>query len=135
MRKASNPLETQMTQLFSTDAQRTAETARLNDLARKSPRTVNASWLATGGVAALLAEGAVDEDRGQVMALALARYASFDEGDDPYGERDFGVLELWGERLFWKIDYYHPDRDEHSPVKWSTELTRRVVTIMLASEY
>ncbi|PLR09144.1 hypothetical protein CFHF_18555 [Caulobacter flavus] len=124
-----------MTQLFSSDAERTAETARLNDLARKAPRMVNASWLATGGVAALLAEGSVEEDRGQVMALALARYASFDEGDDPYGERDFGVLELWGERLFWKIDYYHPDRDEHSPLKWSTELTRRVVTIMLASEY
>nr|WP_255501145.1 DUF3768 domain-containing protein [Caulobacter sp. RHG1] len=82
-----------------------------------------------------MAEGGVEEDRGQALALALARYASFDEGGDPYGERDFGVLELWGERLFWKIDYYHPDRDEHSPVKWSTELTRRVVTIMLASEY
>ncbi|AZS19428.1 DUF3768 domain-containing protein (plasmid) [Caulobacter sp. FWC26] len=41
----------------------------------------------------------------------------------------------FGERLFWKIDYYHPERDEHSPVKWSAELTRRVVTIMLASEY
>jgi len=66
---------------------------------------------------------------------ALARFSHFDAGDDPYGERDFGALELWGEQLFWKIDYYHPGRDEHSPVKWSTQLSRRVLTIMLASEY
>ncbi|WP_255355354.1 MULTISPECIES: DUF3768 domain-containing protein [unclassified Phenylobacterium] len=42
---------------------------------------------------------------------------------------------MGGERLFWKIDYYDLERDEHSPVKWSAELTRRVLTLMLASEH
>jgi hypothetical protein len=121
--------------LFASDAERTVETARLNDLARAAPKTVNATWLATGGVAALIAEAVNGEDRGVELATRLARFTDFDEGDDPYSERDFGAFELWGERLFWKIDYYHPERDEHSPVKWSAELTRRVVTIMLASEY
>ena len=121
--------------LFASDAERTVETARLNDLARTAPKTVNATWLATGGVAALIAEAVNGEDRGVELATRLARFTDFDEGDDPYGERDFGAFELWDERLFWKIDYYHPERDEHSPVKWSAELTRRVVIIMLASEY
>jgi hypothetical protein len=121
--------------LFATDIERTRETARLNDLARTAPKTVNASWLATGGVAALIAEAAAGYDRGVELAVALAGFCDFNEDGDPYGERDFGALELWGERLFWKIDYHHPERDEHAPVKWSMELTRRVVTIMLASEY
>jgi hypothetical protein len=121
--------------LFATPAERTQETARLNDLTRTAPKSVNASWLATSGVAALIAEAAAGHDRGVELARALAGFSKFDEDDDPYGERDFGALELWGEQLFWKIDYYHPERDEHSPVKWSTELTRRVLTIMLASEY
>jgi len=118
--------------LFATDAERAAETARLNDLARSAPKSVNALWLATSGVAALIAE---EPDAQVALARALAQFSRFDEDNDPYGERDFGAFELWGERLFWKIDYYHPERDEHSPVKWSTELTRRVLTIMLASEY
>ena len=44
--------------LFASDAERTMETARLNDLARTAPKTVNATWLATSGVAALIAEAA-----------------------------------------------------------------------------
>ena len=121
--------------LFASDAERTVETARLNDLARTAPKTVNATGLAIGGVAALIAEATDGQDRGVELATRLAGATDFDEGDDPYGERDFGAFELWGERLFWKIDYFHPERDEHSPVKWRAELTRRAVTVMLASEY
>ena len=118
--------------LFASQAERTAETARLNDLARAAPKSVNAVWKATSGDAALIAEA----PNAQItLVRALAGFSQLDADDDPYGERDFGAFELWGEQLFWKIDYYHPDRDEHSPVKWSTELTRRVLTIMLASEY
>jgi hypothetical protein len=138
MRKASNPdRRSNVTNksLFASDAERTVETACLNDLARTAPKTVHATWLATSGVAALIAEAADGADRGVELIARLGGFTDFDEGDDPDGERDFGAFDLWGEQLFWKIDYYHPDRDEHSPVKWSTELTRRVLTIMLASEY
>ncbi len=121
--------------LFASEAERTVETARLNDLARTAPKTVNATWLATSGVATLIAEAADGTDRGIELIARLAGFTDFDEGNDPYGERDFGALELWGKSLFWKIDYYHPERDEHSSVKWSAELTRRIVTIMLVSEY
>jgi len=91
--------------LFASDAERTVETARLNDLARTAPKTVNATWRAPVAVAALIAEAANGEDRGVELGTRLARFTDFDEGDDSYGERDFGALELWGESLFWKIDY------------------------------
>lgn len=29
--------------------------------------------------------------------------------NDPHGARDFGAFDLWGERVMWKIDYYHPE--------------------------
>ena len=118
--------------IFSTDEDRTAETARLNDLARTEPQRVNAAWYMTEGVSALVAEA---EMRGRELVQAIAGFSEFDSDNDPFGERDFGAMTLWGRRLFWKIDYLHPEREEHSPAKWSPELTRRVLTIMLASEY
>jgi hypothetical protein len=84
------------------------------------------------GVAALVEGG---QDRGRELVAAIARVSAFDPSDDPYGERDFGALTVWGQRLFWKIDYYAPEGEEHSPVKWSVELTRRVLTVMLVHEY
>ena len=118
--------------IFSTEEDRTAETARLNDLARTEPQRVNAAWYMTEGVSALVAEA---ETRGAELVRAIAGFTDFDAGNDPFGERDFGAMTLWGRRLYWKIDYLHPEREEHSPAKWSAELTRRVLTIMLSSEY
>lgn len=118
--------------MFHTDDERAAETARLNDLARTNPQMVNGAWFTTRGVAALVGD---DPGKRRALVEAVASFADFSKDNDPYGERDFGAFTLWGERLFWKIDYYHPERDEHSSVKWSAELTRRVLTLMLASEY
>jgi hypothetical protein len=120
----------------------TAAIRRLNDLARTHPETVNAIWVMTQGVAALLAG---DDDTLAALSAAVARtaqlrgalasFAEFPEDNDPYGEHDFGALELFGAKLFWKIDYYHPDHDTYAPVPSSTELCRRVLTVMLAEEY
>ena len=118
--------------MFHTDDARAAETARLNDIARTNPQRVNAAWFTTRGVAALVGD---DPGKRRAQVEAVASFADFSEDNDPYGERDLGAFTFWGERLLWKIDYYHPERDEHSPIKWSAELTRRVLTLMLASEY
>ena len=59
----------------------------------------------------------------------------FDEENDPYGEHDFGALELEGERLFYKIDYYDQSLSAHSPDPSDETVTKRVLTIMLAEEY
>ena len=117
----------------------TALTRRLNDMTRSQPEIANASWVMTQGVAALLT---TDDDPPKPDAARLATLratlASFDhwpDGNDPHGEHDFGAFDLFGERLFFKIDYYHPDHDTLSPVPSSIELCRRVLTIMLADEY
>ena len=72
----------------------------------------------------------------QLMILqAVAAFNAFDESNDPYGEHDFGALEIEGERLFWKIDYYDRNLSAHSPDPADPSVTTRVLTIMLAQEY
>jgi hypothetical protein len=114
-------------------------TRRLNDMTRTQAQIANATWVMTRAVAALLTTD--DEppmpDGAKLDALrgALARFSDWSVGNDPYGEHDFGALTLFGHRLFFKIDYYHPDHDTDAPLPFSTELCRWVLTIMLAEEY
>jgi hypothetical protein len=76
---------------------------------------------------------------GQLRQLKIldvvARFDSFDEDNDPYGEHDFGALEVEGERLFFKIDYYDQSLSVHSPDPSDETVTKRILTIMLAKEY
>jgi hypothetical protein len=74
-------------------------------------------------------------ERLAALRAALASFSDFSENNDPHGEHDFGAFELFGQRLFWKIDYYHPDHDTHAPVPSNIELCRRILTVMLAEEY
>ena len=115
---------------------------RLNDMARTQPQIVNATWVMTIGVQHLLASqddspAGVTIARDRVMALrnAVATYSDWTEDNDPYGEHDFGVFMLFGQRLYFKIDYFHPTRDTLAPMPGNVELCRRVLTIMLAEEY
>jgi hypothetical protein len=73
-----------------------------------------------------------------VKANALLMVKSFNEftrDNDPYGEHDFGIFEVAGETLYWKIDYYDADRQFGSEDPSDPEKTTRVLTIMLAWEY
>ena len=69
------------------------------------------------------------------LLVALAAFDRFDEGNDPYGERDFGDLELCGQTLLWKIDYYDNQLEYASPDASDPLVTTRVLTVMLESEY
>ena len=66
---------------------------------------------------------------------AVAAFDTFDQDNDPCGEHDFGAVEVEGERLFWKIDYYDRNLSAHSPDPADPSVTTRVLTIMLAEEY
>jgi hypothetical protein len=59
----------------------------------------------------------------------------FSVDNDPYGEHDMGAFMHNGDRIFWKIDYYDFDLQNGSPDPANLEVTTRVLTIMLASEY
>jgi hypothetical protein len=66
---------------------------------------------------------------------AVQEFKDFTEGDDPYGEHDFGAFDLDGEKLFWKIDYYDQNMENGSEDPANPAVTTRVLTILLASEY
>jgi hypothetical protein len=53
----------------------------------------------------------------------------------PYEEHDFGSFEADGQRIFFKIDYFHKALSHHSPDPCDPSVTERVITIMLAEEY
>ncbi|MCJ2021534.1 DUF3768 domain-containing protein [Methylobacterium sp. E-065] len=69
------------------------------------------------------------------LLLAVRRFSSFDPNNDPYGEHDFGAVEVGGERFFWKIDAYDRALLGGSPNPADPAVTTRVLTIMRADEY
>ena len=62
-------------------------------------------------------------------------FDTFDENNDPYGERDFGAFDYNGKRIFWKIDNYDREFLYLSPDVSNPRLTNKVLTIMYAEEY
>lgn len=107
--------------------------ATLNDQFRKSGPSpaVPGRMFTTRGIAALPPA---------LQLTAIARVHSFNAftpDNDPYGEHDFGSIEVDGVgKIFWKIDYYadakmHFGSDDPADPAYSF----RVLTVMLASEY
>jgi hypothetical protein len=67
------------------------------------------------------------------LLSAVREFGQFDTENDH--EHDFGAIDLHGERWFWKFDYYAPDMRMGSDDPTDVDKTRRVLTIMHASEY
>ena len=67
--------------------------------------------------------------------LEIVTFEEFTEENDPHGEHDFGAVEADGFKVFWKIDYYDKSGGNGSEDPADPELTKRVMTIMLAEEY
>ncbi len=106
---------------------RTATISRLNDLLRT--QGIGGRVVATIGVQSL--NHAV---RGKVVE-AIRVYDDFGGDNDPYGEHDFGSVEVSGKKYFFKIDYYDPSLQRGSEDPADPEKTTRVMTIMRADEY
>lgn len=99
----------------------TFEIAKVNDEFRRSGRGI----VVTSGVQSLEdLVGLIDEVR---------RFKDFNQDNDPYGEHDFGTVYWLGEKVFWKIDCY--DRSLKYGEDPLSSDCRRVLTVMLASEY
>ncbi|MFT5510242.1 MAG: hypothetical protein ACI89J_003335 [Hyphomicrobiaceae bacterium] len=109
------------------EAARAIAIRNLNDKFRQALH--GGSVLFTAGIMAL------GPDTQARILTAVQTSDFFDEGDDPWGEHDFGALEIDGERMIFKIDYYDLTRAMHSEDPTDPTTTERVMTIMLAREY
>lgn len=70
------------------------------------------------------------------QALHTVRtFDDFSNDNDPWGEHDFGAVDIDGEKVFWKLDYYNPSLTAGSENPANGTVTHRVLTVMLASEY
>ena len=99
----------------------------LNDELRRN--LPNGHAVITAGVAALGAEAVAR------IVKTVSVYDDFCHANDPYEEHDFGALEVDGQVIFFKIDYFDKALTYHSPDPSDLSVTERVITIMLAEEY
>ena len=106
---------------------RVARIRTLNDKLRCN--SLGGRIVITAGLAALGPEN-VERVRKAVVA-----FNTFTESDDPYGEHDFGSVEIDGETFFWKIDYYDLKLEFGSEDPSDPDKTTRVLTIMRSEEY
>ena len=75
-----------------------------------------------------------DNDRKELLKQ-VQEFDNFTEGNDPYGEHDFGAITFKKDTFFWKIDYYDCDFQYFSPDASDPNVTNRVLTIMRGDEY
>jgi len=105
----------------------TTKIAELNDQCRKSlfHPTLH------------LSVGIFNKNTTKINAILelIKKFDSFTEENDPYGEHDFGSIEYKGEKIFWKIDYYDVNHKYLSEDPADPAKTKRVITVMLATEY
>lgn len=106
---------------------RTERIRGLNDTLRQNGE--GGRVMVTSGVASL-----PEEVQSRVLH-AVSAFDAFDNGDDPYGEHDFGSVTDGSLTVFFKIDYYDRSLTGHSPDPADAAVTVRVLTIMLADEW
>jgi hypothetical protein len=111
-----------------TQDSKTKKIAELNDLCRTA-MGVGGRVYKTSGIGAL-----PQEDQSAIFEK-VETFKDFTPDNDPHKERDFGSFEHNGNRIFWKIDYYDRTMLWRSEDPSDPKQTRRVLTIMLASEY
>ena len=108
--------------LMDADSQRIQQ---LNDAARQTLTGCRVS--VTAGVQAL--------DATDVVLTMVRRYSAFTPDNDPYAEHDFGSFQFADETIFWKFDYFDLDFSMRSLDPAEPDITARMLTILLGSEY
>ena len=134
---------TQLAQSTPAAVNHAAEIARLNDAARAGSLPTSRTVF-TRTLADILAGDGDDPGArqaslmmGQAALRRLINETPIEPGNDPHGERDFGVVEFQGHKIFWKIDVYANDGTLSwgSETPWNPQQSFRVVTMMLACDW
>jgi hypothetical protein len=106
--------------------------AVLNDKARKTfagcrvVATASLDGMEPGKVAAILK---------RVQDYTAFDPAGQEDGNDPYGEHDFGAFDFEGVTYFWKFDYYADTSYRTAAPDAADPSTARVLTIMRSDDY
>jgi hypothetical protein len=108
-----------------TDTEKSAKIAELNDKARQDPSIYSFTQ----------AVRSLNREQLNELTKQIKEFNNFTERNDPHEERDFGKIEFNGESYLFKIDYYDNQLRYGSPFPEDEFLTRRVITVMEASEY
>ncbi len=104
--------------------------AEQNDRFGKGDKSIPGTVVVTQGIDAL-----GEEVKAAIFALVQTA-DDFDEGNDPYGEHDFGsVTHDDVGKVLWNVDYYDPSLTRGSEDPTNLDITVRVLTIMLPMEY
>ncbi len=104
---------------------RTCQIRELNDDARRTFE----------GCRVLITKGLQDSSDLATILDRVKHFSDFTPANDPYGEHDFGVIQMADQTIFWKFDYYDLDLTMRSLDPSEPAITTRVLTIMLADEY
>ena len=106
--------------------------ASQNDRFRRGDRAIPGIFVLTVGVTGLL-----DDLRESVTAIVevVREFDGFPDNNDPNLRRDFAQFEFKGQSCVWKIELYDSGLAFGSLAPADPTQTRRVLTIMLASEY
>jgi hypothetical protein len=86
-------------------------------------------FVMTRGVAAL------GPDAQLQLTRLVAAFDGFNADSDPPGWHEMGVIEFEDTTVWFKIDLYDVDYQYGSPEPSDPEQTRRVLTLLLPSEY
>ena len=78
---------------------------------------------------------ALEADTVARVIHAVRGFDDFNEDNDPYKTHEFGMVEVDGNKVMFKIDAYDQNLEYGSPNPADPNVTARVLTILLASEY
>ena len=126
-----------MTTTLDLDPAKEAELiAAQNDAFRRSilgnPPVADApqgQFVMTRGVTALGLDAQMELPR------RVAAFDGFDADSDPQGWHEMGVIDFNGTKVWFKIDLYDVEYQYGSPEPSDPKQTRRVLTVLLPSEY
>lgn len=86
-------------------------------------------FVMTRGVAALGPDAQLE------LTRRVAAFDGFNADSDPHGWHEMGVIEFDGTTVWFKLDLYDVDYTYGSPEPSDPAQTRRVLTLLLPSEY